>query len=137
MAAIDVSVSKHLPPTLTVQYHFQLDAKFRPYVGAGVNYTRISSVDLKAPGVGYRFWAGDVAGLKEPRNVACISHSLNHSHSMVAGGLPEMSYTTRLMPRTSLMMRLLTLPSRVCGSSAQLAVMKSVVSTARRATTYS
>src|SRR5690606_40696640 len=42
----------------------------------------------------------------------------NHSHSIVAGGLPEMSYTTRLMPRTSLMMRLLTLPSRLCGSSA-------------------
>lgn len=43
---------KHLPPTLTVQYHFQPDAKFRPYVGAGVNYTRISSVDLNVPGVG-------------------------------------------------------------------------------------
>ena len=28
-----------------------------------------------------------------------------HSHSMVAGGLELMSYTTRLMPRTSLMIR--------------------------------
>jgi outer membrane protein len=28
-----------LPPTLTVQYHFLPDAKFRPYVGAGINYT--------------------------------------------------------------------------------------------------
>jgi hypothetical protein len=28
-----------------------------------------------------------------------------HSHSMVPGGLEVMSYTTRLMPRTSLMMR--------------------------------
>lgn len=28
-----------LPPTLTLQYHFMPDAKFRPYVGAGVNYT--------------------------------------------------------------------------------------------------
>ena len=36
-----------------------------------------------------------------------------HSHSMVAGGFPEISYTTRLMPRTSLMMRLETLPSRL------------------------
>ena len=43
---------KHLPPTLMVQYHFQPDAKFRPYVGAGVNYTRISSVKLNVPGVG-------------------------------------------------------------------------------------
>lgn len=28
-----------LPPTLTLQYHFAPEAKFRPYVGAGVNYT--------------------------------------------------------------------------------------------------
>ena len=35
-----------------------------------------------------------------------------HSHSIVAGGFPEMSYTTRLSPRTSLMMRFDTRPSR-------------------------
>ncbi|MGQ5701956.1 OmpW/AlkL family protein [Sandaracinobacteroides sp. A072] len=28
-----------LPPTLTVQYHFAPDGAFRPYVGAGINYT--------------------------------------------------------------------------------------------------
>ncbi|GLV30561.1 outer membrane protein [Sphingobium sp. TomTYG75] len=28
-----------LPPTLTAQYHFLPEAKIRPYVGAGVNYT--------------------------------------------------------------------------------------------------
>lgn len=28
-----------LPPTLTAQYHFAPQAKVRPYVGAGVNYT--------------------------------------------------------------------------------------------------
>lgn len=28
-----------LPPTLTLQYHFAPDAKVRPYVGAGLNYT--------------------------------------------------------------------------------------------------
>lgn len=28
-----------LPPTLTLQYHFAPQAKVRPYVGAGVNYT--------------------------------------------------------------------------------------------------
>lgn len=27
-----------LPPTLTLQYHFNPDAQFRPYLGAGVNY---------------------------------------------------------------------------------------------------
>ncbi|HEX5806001.1 MAG TPA: OmpW family outer membrane protein [Macromonas sp.] len=36
---------KHLPPTLTLQYHFDAPG-FKPYVGAGVNYTRFSSVDV-------------------------------------------------------------------------------------------
>lgn len=35
----------HLPPTLLLQYHFDADG-FKPYVGAGVNYTRFTSVDL-------------------------------------------------------------------------------------------
>lgn len=35
-----------LPPTLTLQYHFAPEASFRPYVGAGINYTIISGVDL-------------------------------------------------------------------------------------------
>ncbi|MCD2517763.1 outer membrane beta-barrel protein [Massilia sp. G4R7] len=37
---------RHLPPTLTAQYHFAPQASVRPYVGAGVNYTRISRVKL-------------------------------------------------------------------------------------------
>jgi len=37
---------KHLPPTLTAQYHFTGLQGFRPYLGAGVNYTNISSVHL-------------------------------------------------------------------------------------------
>ncbi len=28
-----------LPPTLLVQYHFTPDKSFRPYIGAGINYT--------------------------------------------------------------------------------------------------
>ena len=41
---------KHLPPTLTAQYHFsQVGAgNFKPYVGAGINYTRFSAVSLPA-----------------------------------------------------------------------------------------
>jgi len=30
---------KHLPPTLSLQYHFSPNQTFRPYVGAGLNYT--------------------------------------------------------------------------------------------------
>ncbi|MDH5343978.1 MAG: outer membrane beta-barrel protein [Betaproteobacteria bacterium] len=40
----DVSL---LPPTLTLQYHFAPDsASFRPYVGAGLNYTRFYDINL-------------------------------------------------------------------------------------------
>lgn len=35
---------KHLPPTLLAQYHFTGLGSFRPYVGAGINYTMFSSV---------------------------------------------------------------------------------------------
>ena len=41
---------KHLPPTLSLQYHFAPTATFRPYIGAGLNYTRFSSVKF-APAV--------------------------------------------------------------------------------------
>ena len=37
---------KHLPPTLLAQYHFLPGAQFDPYVGAGINYTLISKVDI-------------------------------------------------------------------------------------------
>jgi outer membrane protein len=40
----------HLPPTLTVQYHFQPTPSIKPYVGAGINYTHFYNVDL-APGL--------------------------------------------------------------------------------------
>ena len=39
---------KHLPPTLTLQWHFLPDAAFRPYVGVGINYTKISNVNLRS-----------------------------------------------------------------------------------------
>lgn len=45
-AGSSIGTLKHLPPTLTVQYHFMPNGTIRPYVGAGVNYTRFSSVHL-------------------------------------------------------------------------------------------
>jgi len=30
---------KHLPPTFSLQYHFDTGGAFKPYVGAGLNYT--------------------------------------------------------------------------------------------------
>ncbi len=41
-----VGTFKHLPPTLSLQYHFMPEAQFSPYVGAGINYTRVSQVNL-------------------------------------------------------------------------------------------
>jgi outer membrane protein len=34
-----VAEVKHLPPTFSLQYHFAPQARFRPYVGAGLNAT--------------------------------------------------------------------------------------------------
>jgi len=35
----DFGSTKHLPPTLSLQYHFVNNSAFTPFVGAGVNYT--------------------------------------------------------------------------------------------------
>ena len=37
--SIKVGETKHLPPTLSIQYHLNPTGAFQPYVGAGVNYT--------------------------------------------------------------------------------------------------
>ena len=42
----EIGSLKHLPPTLLAQYHFTNLGAFKPYVGAGINYTRFSSVDI-------------------------------------------------------------------------------------------
>jgi outer membrane protein len=42
----NIGTFKHLPPTLLLQYHFVLDAPVKPYIGAGVNYTTTSKVNL-------------------------------------------------------------------------------------------
>lgn len=47
---VEIGSLKHLPPTLSLQYHFAPDATFRPYVGLGVNYTNFSGVKF-APAI--------------------------------------------------------------------------------------
>jgi outer membrane protein len=44
--AADVGSLHELPPSLILQYHFTPDSQYRPYVGAGFNYTTYSRVDL-------------------------------------------------------------------------------------------
>ncbi|MGK5034408.1 OmpW/AlkL family protein [Janthinobacterium sp. LB3P118] len=41
-----VGTFKHLPPTLSLQYHFMPEKQFSPYLGAGINYTTMSDVKL-------------------------------------------------------------------------------------------
>jgi len=45
-AGADIGSLKHLPPTLTAQYHVTSLGAFKPYVGAGINYTHFSSVSF-------------------------------------------------------------------------------------------
>ncbi len=62
-----------LPPTLTAQYHFMPDQRFRPYLGAGLNYTffynekagtSIASIDYDN-GLGYALQAGFDYGIDD------------------------------------------------------------------------
>ena len=46
----DIGTFKHLPPTVTLQYHFDGSSAVKPYVGAGINYTQFSKVNLLSGG---------------------------------------------------------------------------------------
>ena len=48
-----VAETKHLPPTLSAQYHFNPDGKVRPYAGVGINATLFFEEDT----------TGDLEGL--------------------------------------------------------------------------
>ncbi len=45
----DAGEVTHLPPTVSLQYHFSPEAKISPYLGAGVNFTWIYSEDSAGP----------------------------------------------------------------------------------------
>ena len=45
-----IGTFKHLPPTLLAQYHFTDFTGFKPYVGAGINYTNISDANILSGG---------------------------------------------------------------------------------------
>lgn len=76
VGAFDAGSFKALPPTLTLQWHFLPEGQFRPYLGAGLNYTRLSSVrlgnavtgplDLERNSVGPALQAGVDIGLGGP-----------------------------------------------------------------------
>jgi len=43
IAGVQVGSTKHLPPTLNAQWHFNPQGNFHPYIGAGINYTTFFS----------------------------------------------------------------------------------------------
>ena len=83
-----------------------------------------------------QFGSGDPLHVRGT-NVSC-SHIvfclIVYSHSIVAGGFELTSYTTRLTPRTLLMISLETSARKSYGSGNQSAVIASVETTARSAT---
>ena len=52
LSGTKIGTFRHLPPTLLAQWHFLPTGTVRPYVGAGVNLTLISDVNLAVPNVG-------------------------------------------------------------------------------------
>jgi outer membrane protein len=57
-----VASTKHLPPTLSLQYHFMPQSSFQPYIGAGLNYTTFFSEHTKGALQGTDLSLGDSWG---------------------------------------------------------------------------
>jgi outer membrane protein len=58
-----VGSTKHLPPTLTLQYHFNSAGRVSPFVGAGLNYTTFFSEKTTGALAGSDLKLGDSWGL--------------------------------------------------------------------------
>ncbi len=58
-----VGSSKQLPPTVSLQYHFNGKGKVSPFIGAGVNYTAFFSEDTRGALEGAKLKLDDSWGL--------------------------------------------------------------------------
>ena len=58
-----VGSTKHLPPTFTLQYHFNNQGKVSPFLGAGLNYNTVFSEDTKGALAGTDLKLDDSWGL--------------------------------------------------------------------------
>lgn len=61
--SIKIGETKHLPPTLSLQYHLNPTGAFQPYLGAGVNYTTFFSEKAVGPLEGLDLSVKDSWGL--------------------------------------------------------------------------
>ncbi|MFN3938542.1 MAG: OmpW/AlkL family protein [Gemmobacter sp.] len=59
----EVATTKHLPPTVSVQYHFRNASGVTPFVGAGVNYTTFFSTRGVGPLAGQTVRIKDSFGI--------------------------------------------------------------------------
>jgi len=59
-----VGSTKHLPPTVSLQYHFMPSNAFKPYVGLGINYTTFFSEKTTGALEGTDLSLGDSWGLE-------------------------------------------------------------------------
>ena len=58
-----VGSTRHLPPVVSLQYHFTNSSKVTPFVGLGVNYTKFFSTDSKGALAGTKLKLEDSWGL--------------------------------------------------------------------------
>ncbi|RRN58741.1 OmpW family protein [Pseudoxanthomonas sp. SGNA-20] len=58
-----VGQTKHLPPTITLQYHFNSAGKVSPLLGVGINYTTFFSEDTTGALAGTKLKLDDSFGL--------------------------------------------------------------------------
>ena len=58
-----VGSTKQLPPTVSLQYHFNSRGKVSPFLGAGVNYTAFFSEDTRGALAGAKLKLDDSWGL--------------------------------------------------------------------------
>ncbi len=60
---VETSSVKHLPPTLSLNYHFPTNSAWKPYVGAGLNYTIFFDESLDGLEIDNSFGVSLQAGL--------------------------------------------------------------------------
>lgn len=58
-----IGTTKHLPPTISLNYHFASMGKFSPFLGAGLNYTVFFSEKTTGPIAGSRLQLEDSVGV--------------------------------------------------------------------------
>ncbi len=58
-----IGSTKHLPPTVSLQYHFNDNGKVSPFLGVGLNYTTFFSEDTRGALAGSRLKLEDSWGL--------------------------------------------------------------------------